>query len=287
MQKRKKQILEAAVRLFARKGFHATSIQEIVDEVGIAKGSIYFYFKSKEELLVSLFEHYETQWYGIMAEQPGEEGLSPREKLRLQLERLFRFLKDNADFFHMFLKEPLSGEQHQQMRMIAHRFRYRYMNWLYRQVQNLYGESERYWADGVLLLSGMIQSFMGEVILDRDAVRDDRLSAFLLGRLDDVMSGMRKEGGSPIVGERNFRRMIAVGLEEASGEEGLRDMLEQLAKQTQGTEAEETVGLLTAELGKAAPHPVVVRALLALLEKQVEPNHRDTLAGLMKMLEKG
>ncbi|MCY9501341.1 TetR/AcrR family transcriptional regulator [Paenibacillus larvae] len=38
--------------------YHATSIQEIVDTAGIAKGSLYFYFKSKEDLLLSLLKYY-------------------------------------------------------------------------------------------------------------------------------------------------------------------------------------------------------------------------------------
>jgi TetR/AcrR family fatty acid metabolism transcriptional regulator len=49
-------ILDAAVRVFARKGFHATRVSEVAQAAGVADGTIYLYFKSKEELLVSLFE---------------------------------------------------------------------------------------------------------------------------------------------------------------------------------------------------------------------------------------
>jgi TetR/AcrR family transcriptional regulator, fatty acid metabolism regulator protein len=49
-------ILSAAVKVFARNGFHATRVSEVAKAAGVADGTIYLYFKSKEELLVSLFE---------------------------------------------------------------------------------------------------------------------------------------------------------------------------------------------------------------------------------------
>ena len=286
MQKKKKQILEAAVRLFARQGFHATSIQEIVDEVGIAKGSIYFYFKSKDELLVSIFEYYGEQLYNAMAEHPGEEGLAARQRLCLQLERQFRFLREHAEFIQMMIKEPLSGVHQEQLRTLAFRFRSRYLNWLYRQIQAIYGsEAKRYWADGVLLLGGMMHQFMEGVMIDRDAIDDVRLSDFLVRRLDDVMRGMLEAGEPPIMGHSGIRRMIAFGLAEQE-EEHAHAVLNELKELAKGTDAEETIALIKAELNKAAPHRVIVRALLALLEKQGEPNWRETLRRLAQILEK-
>jgi TetR/AcrR family fatty acid metabolism transcriptional regulator len=49
-------ILKAAVKVFARNGFHATRVSEVAKAAGVADGTIYLYFKSKDELLVSLFE---------------------------------------------------------------------------------------------------------------------------------------------------------------------------------------------------------------------------------------
>ncbi|MBX3261259.1 MAG: TetR/AcrR family transcriptional regulator [Labilithrix sp.] len=49
-------ILKAAVKVFARNGFHATRVSEVAKAAGVADGTIYLYFESKEELLFSLFE---------------------------------------------------------------------------------------------------------------------------------------------------------------------------------------------------------------------------------------
>lgn len=54
---KKKQIIDAAHRLFIDKGFHLTSIQDILDEAGIAKGTFYNYFSSKNECLLAIVEY--------------------------------------------------------------------------------------------------------------------------------------------------------------------------------------------------------------------------------------
>src|SRR6266566_2632351 len=48
-------ILDAAVRVFARKGYHASRVGDIAEEAGVAHGLLYHYFRSKEELLETIF----------------------------------------------------------------------------------------------------------------------------------------------------------------------------------------------------------------------------------------
>lgn len=51
-------ILKAAVKVFARKGFHETKVAEVARAAGVADGTIYLYFKNKEDLLISVFEEH-------------------------------------------------------------------------------------------------------------------------------------------------------------------------------------------------------------------------------------
>ena len=53
---KRERILRAAVRVFAKNGFHDTRVSEVAKAAGVADGTIYLYFKSKDELLLSLFE---------------------------------------------------------------------------------------------------------------------------------------------------------------------------------------------------------------------------------------
>ncbi len=54
---RRRQILEAARRCFAREGFHATSMQDILREADLSAGALYRYFKSKDEIVLAIAEH--------------------------------------------------------------------------------------------------------------------------------------------------------------------------------------------------------------------------------------
>ncbi len=55
---KKDQISKAALAVFARRGFHGTTVAEIAQEAGIAKGTIYLYYASKEEILIAVFRRY-------------------------------------------------------------------------------------------------------------------------------------------------------------------------------------------------------------------------------------
>lgn len=50
-EERRKEILETAERLFLKKGYTKTTVNDILKEIGIAKGTFYHYFKSKEEVM--------------------------------------------------------------------------------------------------------------------------------------------------------------------------------------------------------------------------------------------
>jgi TetR/AcrR family transcriptional regulator, fatty acid metabolism regulator protein len=74
-------ILDAAVRVFARQGFHACRVADIADEAGVAYGLVYHYFASKDEVLDTLF----LERWNIMLElirQVDEEAIPVREKLQ-------------------------------------------------------------------------------------------------------------------------------------------------------------------------------------------------------------
>ena len=73
-------ILDAAVRVFARQGFHTCRVSDIADEAGVAYGLVYHYFQSKDEVLDTLF----LERWGIMLEAIAEidgRSVPARDKL--------------------------------------------------------------------------------------------------------------------------------------------------------------------------------------------------------------
>ena len=73
-------ILDAAVRVFARQGFHTCRVSDIADEAGVAYGLVYHYFSSKEEILDTLFLDRWDVMLAAIAEADASDR-SPREKL--------------------------------------------------------------------------------------------------------------------------------------------------------------------------------------------------------------
>lgn len=55
---KRRRILDAATSVFADTGFHASRVQDIAEQAGVAKGTIYLYFQNKEEILLSIFQRY-------------------------------------------------------------------------------------------------------------------------------------------------------------------------------------------------------------------------------------
>jgi TetR/AcrR family transcriptional regulator, fatty acid metabolism regulator protein len=78
---KRRQILDAAVRVFARQGFHSTRVADIADEAGVAYGLVYHYFKSKDEVLNELFSERWSLLLAAIDEADGSVDLTPRAKL--------------------------------------------------------------------------------------------------------------------------------------------------------------------------------------------------------------
>ncbi|MGV9415765.1 TetR/AcrR family transcriptional regulator [Nocardia sp. NPDC003693] len=78
---RRDHILDAAAKVFARKGFAASRIEDVAAEAGIAKGSVYLYFGSRDELLTGVFDSYAARSADTLADLGGGGALDQLERL--------------------------------------------------------------------------------------------------------------------------------------------------------------------------------------------------------------
>ena len=100
-------ILKAATKLFARRGFFNAQVADVAREAGVAAGTVYLYFQSKDDLLISIFER--TMHEGLEAARQALAGVSdPVERLRrlalVHLERLGQD-RDLAVVFQVELRQ--------------------------------------------------------------------------------------------------------------------------------------------------------------------------------------
>jgi TetR/AcrR family transcriptional regulator, fatty acid metabolism regulator protein len=103
-------LLDAAVRVFARKGYHAARVGDIAEEAGVAYGLLYHYFESKEDVLRSVFR--ET-WRALIATigSVEEDDDSPREQLRKVAQILLRSWRRDPDLVRVLVLE-VTRSQH-------------------------------------------------------------------------------------------------------------------------------------------------------------------------------
>jgi TetR/AcrR family fatty acid metabolism transcriptional regulator len=97
-------ILDAAVRVFARRGFNQCRVADIADEAGVAYGLLYHYFRSKDQVLSTLFEE---RW-NVLVEVIGQadaEAIPARDKLRAVAAFIFESYRRDPDLMKVIIVE--------------------------------------------------------------------------------------------------------------------------------------------------------------------------------------
>lgn len=84
----RQRLLDAAERVFLRRGLQGSSVEEIAAEAGFTRGAFYSNFRSKDELFVELLQDRVYRQYAQMAEEAQEQPGTPRERLRWGVERV-------------------------------------------------------------------------------------------------------------------------------------------------------------------------------------------------------
>jgi AcrR family transcriptional regulator len=104
------EILRAAVTLFSKKGYAGTGVQEILDEVGLSKPTLYYHFESKAGLFRAIVNHAYDDAYRLMrsAVNAAED---MEEKLVAAADALFRFTLANQDLTRLMFATVFAGSE--------------------------------------------------------------------------------------------------------------------------------------------------------------------------------
>ncbi len=190
---RRAQILKAATRIFAQKGFHRATIKEIAREAGLADGTIYLYFENKNALMLTLLhEMNESEVRDLHFGQ--SEGMETGEFIKMYLRHRAEELRnEHPDLFRVVFSELLINEELREqyfqqvtaptMELGIHYFK----QWM---EQGLIQKRDAY-----LTASAIAALFLGTFLLqelgdEELARRTDEIPDFLA---DFVMNGLRKE----------------------------------------------------------------------------------------------
>jgi TetR/AcrR family fatty acid metabolism transcriptional regulator len=99
--KKRREILQAAMQVFARDGYHRAKIESVAEEAGIGKGTVYEYFKSKADLFIALHDHMLTELKSFYMKELAEIR-EPTLMLERFIEVAFETFRGWEPFFLVF-----------------------------------------------------------------------------------------------------------------------------------------------------------------------------------------
>jgi AcrR family transcriptional regulator len=102
---KRRQILDAAIRVFATRGFHACRVSDVADEAGVAYGLVYHYFGSKEEILNTLFTERWQIMLDAISEIDRQQEIPARDKLYLVASFIIDSYRHEPDLMKVIIVE--------------------------------------------------------------------------------------------------------------------------------------------------------------------------------------
>lgn len=196
MNERKKKVLQVAQKLFIEKGFQNTSIQDILEEAKISKGTFYNYFSSKNECLVAIIEigreEVERRRRQFLLNIDVLD-LNDREILIEQMAILWQVNKDE-NLVPIFEAVFQSGDP--DLKKIVTKNYFKEMRWLASRIIDIYGiEAKPYSYDATILLNGMLRQMVTTWGFTRKDPYDvNVILRFVLKRMDVIIPQLISEG---------------------------------------------------------------------------------------------
>ncbi|MBA9026962.1 MULTISPECIES: TetR/AcrR family transcriptional regulator [Bacillaceae] len=158
MNSRKQHTIQVAHRLFIEKGYQATSIQDILENSSISKGTFYNYFSSKSELMIAIFnsmhEKLEKERNKLMIGQSPADTEIFIKQIEVQL------ISNKKNNIFTLIEEVLVSNE-LELRQSIQQIRLLGMNWLYNRFIDIFGADKKpYLLDCTILFEGMLHHLM-------------------------------------------------------------------------------------------------------------------------------
>jgi len=118
---KQKGVLEAALRVMTRQGVESFSMDDVAEEAGVSKGTLYNYFSNKDELVHATIEH-ATYPLEEEIEQLFKYDLTPLQKIQFYFSRILSYFDNNEELFRvlLFLRESAQFEKYQKYQSEKH-----------------------------------------------------------------------------------------------------------------------------------------------------------------------
>jgi len=288
---KRSEILTNASRLFLDQGYRSTSIQSIADAAGISKGAVYLYFKSKEEIILAIFQMIEDEIWSSIESVNRQSDLSAREKYHRHIVIFYDKLMENLQLNQMVLNN--SGlEISERFYNHAREYRYRLQLSQEQSLLNIYGEPLQPWlTDIVASVNGILQEMDVSIVLDGLQLESEKMASFICDISDFLVQGVLSKKPEPLFKEENrrareeFLSQIKNEKQRAVSDQFLKIIeLSQSLTISQGMQRtlQETLELLDQALQSNSLNKTLIKALLSNLNEHKElRDEKGVLANLL------
>lgn len=116
-EERRNEILDAADELFGQKGFDGTSTNDILEKVGIARGTLYYHFKSKEDIMDALIERYNVRLIGAAQEIAADKSIPVNERI-IRVVMALNISDGNGKKIMEHIHKPQNALMHQKIQKV-------------------------------------------------------------------------------------------------------------------------------------------------------------------------
>ncbi|UOQ48608.1 TetR/AcrR family transcriptional regulator [Gracilibacillus caseinilyticus] len=157
MNDTRKKIIDAAHSLFVKKGFAASSVQDILDKAEISKGTFYNHFHSKNDCLLAILSFVEEQ---IDTERQKIAIGKEKDNEEVFIEQVAMKMTMNREHNMMTVFQTVSISEDEQLKAYMHRAHAKELKWLAQRIADIYpAKGSHYTMDHAIMLLGSIHSF--------------------------------------------------------------------------------------------------------------------------------
>lgn len=256
---KKSLIIEQAALLFAEHSIESTSIEHITKTCGISKGAFYLHFKSKDDLILQIFDHFFKDIAGRFAAI--EHGSLPAEKkLRTYVITFFEMLDDKLSFISMYMRQQRTPNE-DLFALFTH-----YNTLIDEATQQLlisvYQQKIKGVTTDVLVtLKGLIRGYSEHILLHRTTYNYELLADTIVERLNTII-----EHATLWFLEDDMQSLVLC--EVISYELISKEITTQLETFQEDALLVESLQLLQLELEKAKPSQAILKGMLANIKEE-------------------
>ncbi|WP_181833106.1 TetR/AcrR family transcriptional regulator [Bacillus taeanensis] len=271
------EIVRSATKLFKEHGYPATSIQDIAEDCQIAKGSVYKYFSSKEDLFNAVFDQCQNNFFQQIERMSIDSSCTNKERFLQQIIFRFQYFIEHKYIFIDLQEIPI--EQNPKLMPLRLRVRAKFMNWYKECLVHVYGASIKpNIGDLVTIYKALLREYLFWILHDEKPVSIEDAAAFIIKQIDILAHHYLENEPKPLLTEAEVEKYMnwgMAGTNETKAQvtkhliEKLAAMISELpAGKTRREEMNEALTLLKEETEKEQPKRTLLMALLTFLEKE-------------------